>query len=144
MKLKGLSYSHFLRSDAGRIQNTLTAEIDRIQQAFNSYFQAFEQLILVLVYVLFAFYIDKNFAVLVTLGGGATNFLYQIVYKRTKGASVRLTNKSNSFQGGVGQMILNFKYLRATGTFGYYGDRLIEVVHKIEKNRKNRFTRSTA
>lgn len=135
-KLEVVNYRFFLKSDAGRIQNTLTAEVDRIQQAFNSYFQAFEQMILVLVYMLFAFYIDPNFAILVIIGGGSTNFIYQIVYKKTKGASVRLTDRSNSFQGKVSQMIINFKYLRSTGSYPKYKERLTDVIHDLEKNRK--------
>jgi ABC-type multidrug transport system fused ATPase/permease subunit len=134
--LNNVSFKYFVTSDAGRIQNTMTGEVDRIQRAYDNYFQTLEQIILVLVYMGFAFFVDFQFAILVTVGGVLTNILYKSVYKHTKGASKKLTDDSNVYQGRVIQHVANFKYLRATGMVENFSDRLESVIHKIEVSRK--------
>ncbi|MDA9628134.1 ABC transporter ATP-binding protein/permease [Flavobacteriaceae bacterium] len=134
--LNNVSFNFFINSDPGRIQNTMTGEVDRIQQAYNTYFQAVEQIILVLVYMTFAFLIDSQFAILIFLGGVVSNFMYKFVYSRTKGASIKLTVDSNLFQGKVIQYVANFKYLRATGLTDIFSKRLETVIFKIESSRK--------
>lgn len=136
LTLNKLNFKYFVTSDVGRIQNTMTGEVDRIQAAYINYFTAFEQIILVLVYMSFAFFVDFQFALLVCIGGVLTNFLYQIVYKYTKGASKKFTDESNVYQGNVIQHVANFKYLRATAMVETYTKRLEGVIKKIESSRR--------
>ena len=131
-----LSFKAFSASDAGRIQNTLTGEVDRVARAYINYFGAFQQGVLVLVYMTFAFFVDVKFALLVTLGGGLTNFLYKVIYTRTKGASNKFTRDTNTYQGLIIQHVFNFKYLKATGFLEKFGGKLKESIQQIEQSRK--------
>ena len=130
--LNSISYKYFVTSDVGRIQNTLTGEVDRVAEAFRSYFIAFQYIILVIVYMSFAFFVNAQFAILVSVGGFLTNLIFQKLYKKTKGASVQLTGESNAFQTLIIQNVSNFKYLRATGTSGEYRKKLEESIFKIK------------
>src|SRR5699024_10929219 len=94
-RLNQMSFKQFILSDAGRIQNTMSGEVDRVSRSFNSYFRAFQQGVMVIVYMAFAFSVDWQFAILVSIGGGLTNYLYKILYKYTKGASRKLTSYNN-------------------------------------------------
>jgi len=134
--LNNLSYKYFVTSDVGRIQNTLTGEVERISIAFTSYFKALEYGILVAVYMVFAFTVDAQFAVLVTIGGVLTNFLYKNLYKNTKGVSKTLTGETNVFQGLIIQNVANYKYLKATGSIKQYGAKLENSILGIEKSNK--------
>lgn len=134
--LNNLSYKYFVTSDVGRIQNTLTGEIGRISIAFTNYFKALEYGILVTVYMVFAFSVDAQFAILVTIGGILTNFLYKNLYKNTKGISRTLTGETNIFQGLIIQNVANYKYLKATGSLDKYGEKLEESVQGIERSNK--------
>lgn len=134
--LNKVNFKYFVTSDVGRIQNTMTGEVDRIQQAYINYFMAFEQIILVMVYMSFAFFVDFQFALLVSIGGVLTNFLYKLVYKFTKGASKKFTDESNIYQGNVIQHVANFKYLRATAMVENFTKRLEHVIQKIEASRR--------
>jgi subfamily B ATP-binding cassette protein MsbA len=131
-----VSYKYFIGSDAGRIQNTLTGEVYRVSHANVTYFRAMQDGILVLVYMGFAFMVDAKFAILVTVGGVLTNFLFSKIYKKTKGASVLLTNQTNLFQGLIIQAVSNFKYLKATGHLMPYIKKLVGQVNNIEKSNK--------
>jgi len=134
--LNNLAYKYFVMSDVGRIQNTLTGEVDRIAGSYFNYFKAFEYGIMVIVYMGFAFSMDAQFATLVTIGGVLTNFLYKNLYKNTKGISRTLTGDYNIFQSLVIQNVTNYKYLKATGALNKYGEKLEESVIKIQNSNK--------
>ncbi|MCC5922011.1 MAG: ABC transporter ATP-binding protein/permease [Cyclobacteriaceae bacterium] len=137
--LKGINqinFNYFVTADVGRIQNTMTGEVDRVARAFANYFGAFQQMVLVVVYLLFAIYVDAQFALLVALGGGLTNILYNTIYKRTKGESKRFTKGSHEYQGQVIQHIGHFKYLKATALVNAFGEQLKSSIQKIEHARR--------
>ena len=131
-----ISYKYFVKSDIGRIQNTMGGEVERVSQSFNNYSYTLEQGLLVIVYMVFAFFVDFKFALLVTVGGVLTNYLYKIIYKHTKGASSKFTKDSHKYQGQIIQYIANFKYLKATGKLLDYADWLKKSIILIEKSRK--------
>lgn len=134
--LNQLDFKRFITSDVGRIQNTMTGEVSKVSRAFNAYFNTFQQAIMVIVYMGFAFMANAQFAILVTIGGVLTNFLYRFIYTRTKGASRQLTRYNSTFQGQIIQHVGHFKYLKATGTVNTYGAKLTETIYNIEKSLK--------
>jgi len=135
--LNRVSFKAFITSDAGRIQNTLSGEVERVVRAYQSYFRAFEQAVLVVVYMVLAFFIDAQFALLVSIGGLLTNVLYKQIYKYTKGASRIVTSESNVFQNLIIQHVSSFKYLKATALLHNFGEKLNQTIYKIEEsNRK--------
>ncbi|SHF91159.1 ATP-binding cassette, subfamily B, MsbA [Salegentibacter echinorum] len=134
--LNNLAYKHFVSADIGRIQNTLTGEVDRVAISFSNYFIAMQFGVMVIVYMAIAFRLDPQFALLVTAGGVLTNFLYKNLYTNTKGASRRLTGENNIFQSLIIQNVANYKYLKATGSLKKYAEKLQGSVLKIEKSNK--------
>jgi ABC-type multidrug transport system fused ATPase/permease subunit len=134
--LNKLAYKAFLESDAGRIQNTLVGEVDRVSKAFQSYFLGVQALIMVLVYISLAFLANPQFALLVSVGGALTNLIYQGIYRKTKGVSRKLTTDTNELQGLIFQHIFNYKYLKATGNLNKYGKKLELYVRNIQLKNK--------
>lgn len=131
-----LNYKYFITSDIGRIQNTFTGEVDRVARAYQSYFSGFQQAIMVIVYMVFAFVVDYKFAILVSIGGVITNVIYKRIYANTKGASRKLTLDVHFYQGLIIQAVANFKYLKATGKLGRYSDKLEDRVNFIEQTNR--------
>ncbi|MDY0279158.1 MAG: ABC transporter ATP-binding protein [Salinivirgaceae bacterium] len=134
--LNQIRYKFFVTSDAGRIQNTLSGEVERVAYAFQSYIMTIENVILTSVYVAFAFFIDARFALFVTAGGWLTNLLYKIVYKKTIQASREFSKDSSRYQGLIVQYVSNFKYLKATSLLGTYAGHLQDSILKIELSRR--------
>jgi len=132
--LTQMSYKAFVTSDAGRIQNTVSGEVGRISQAYESYFTAFQQVVMIIVYMLFAFFVDAQFAVLICIGGGLTNLIFSSIYRATKAASKRVTTGANSYQNLILQFVSNFKYLKATGFIKEYNKKLVENIIDIEES----------
>lgn len=134
--LAKMSYKSFVVTDAGRIQNTITGEVMRMSKAYLGYFGAFQQTVMVMVYMIFAVLIDAKFAILICIGGGLTNFIYNRIYKLTKISSRKLTKGLNFYQGLILQFVHNFKYLKATGYLKEYNNKLKKSIEKIEKHNK--------
>lgn len=130
-----IRYKYFVTSDVGRIQNTMSVEVERASAAFYNYTNAIQQSLMVMVYMGFAFFVDLRFALLVTIGGGLTNFLYKAIYKKTKGSSQTFSKDSHLYQGQIIQYVANFKYLKATAFLNEYADRLRKSIREIEQSR---------
>lgn len=134
--LNAMSYNYFVTADVGRIQNTMTGEVDRVAASYHAYFKTLQHGVLVLVYMAFAFFVNWQFAILVALGGWLTHFLYKMVYKRTMRFSKDLTSHYHNYEGEVIQHVANYKYLKATGLIHAFGERLQSTIVRIEDSIK--------
>ena len=137
--LAGLSdydFKAFILADSGRIQNTLSAEVGRVSHAYSFYFAAVQSGVLVFVYLVLAFFTNAQFALLVAIGGGATNLVYNRVYKKTKETSKKITTGGHQFQGLLIQKVAFYKYLKATGFIKNYENKLRDSVDFIERSNK--------
>lgn len=130
--LQDLSYDEFLRLDAGKIQNTLTVEVQRLFQTMRFYFDSAQALVMLCTYILFAFLSNYQFALLVFVGASASNFIYRRIYKAAKKVSVELSGKGSDFNGFLIQTITYFKYLKSTNTFARYTPKLKKVIDESE------------
>ncbi|MGJ8593504.1 MAG: ABC transporter ATP-binding protein [Aquaticitalea sp.] len=132
--LSRYSYKLFVKADTGKIQNALTSEIIRVSNSYSTYFSSLQNLIMILVYMIFAFLVDWKFAFLITIGGLFTNVLFKGIYKKTKGLSSNVTILGNGYQKLLIQFVHNFKYLKATGSTHKYARKLKQTVNEIEQN----------
>ncbi|WP_010228319.1 ABC transporter ATP-binding protein [Gillisia marina] len=134
--LNNYSFKNFVKSDVGKIQNTFSGEVGRVNMTYKSYFQAAQYGVLVLVYVTFAFASNAQFALMVSIGGVLTNFIFRTLYKRTKSYSNKLTKNWHNFQGLLIQHVSFFKYLKATGLNYFYGEKLKSSINNIEGDQR--------
>lgn len=135
-KITDLNYRFFIKLDSGKIQNTLSGEIDRLRLSFVNYSAAIQSFIAAMVYIGLAFLTNSQFALLVASGGLISNFLYTKLYKKTKETSREITSSSHVFHGLMIQQIQNFKYLRATGRVALYSDKINKAIINIAKGFK--------
>ena len=134
--LSVFNYNKFALTDAGRIQNTMTGEVQRVQLAYRNYMFVIQSAVMILVYGAMAFFVNPKFAVLILIGGGATNLIFNKLYKKTKELSRKFTKSSHDFQGFLIQQVAFFKYLKATGLIKKFSARLIKKVYEIEEAQK--------
>ncbi|WP_026452235.1 ABC transporter ATP-binding protein [Aequorivita capsosiphonis] len=134
--LNEISFKEFILTDSGRIQNTLSGEVDRVSNAFTTYFGTLKNALMALVYLGFAFLINPGFALLVIVFGIISHFLFKIIYSRTRKASRSLTEQNHVFQGQIIQHVAHFKYLRSTGMIEKFTKKLEETIFSIEASRK--------
>ena len=130
--LNGLSYEGFLKLDAGRIQNTVISEVQKLFTSMNAYFNAGQGITMVGTYVTLAFISNYQFALLVTLCSLFSNFLYKRIYVATKKAALEISRKGHDFNGYLIQLVKSFKYLKATNSFPTFSFRLKRIISETE------------
>ena len=132
----GFSYKSFVLSDSGKIQNTLSGEMERVVNALSFYSNVIQAGAMVLVYTLLALTVNIQFTLLVMAGGLLSNLVFAQLYKKTKGYSKQITDLNHGFQGLLIQKVAFFKYLKATGSLESFGKKLKSKVVDIEKSVK--------
>lgn len=134
--LSNYDYYNFVSADAGKIQNTVSGEVNKVSSAFKDYMHVLQQFVMLTVYVILAFLANPQFAFLVAIGGIVTNLLFNILYKKTKSLSRKLTKSNHDFQGLIIQQVAQFKYLKSTGYIEKYGSKLVGKVDEIERSER--------
>lgn len=134
--LGNMGFRDFLKLDAGRVQNTLSGEIYKIVSAYVAYFTTLQSVVLLLVYLILALMANFEFAILVSVGGFLTNFIYKIIYRHTETASINNSKLSHIYQSLLIQAVQYFKYLKATNYFDTYKLKLRSYVDQIENEQK--------
>ncbi|GAB3006346.1 ABC transporter ATP-binding protein [Cyclobacterium sediminis] len=130
------SFKYFNQQDSGRIQNTVTGEIDRTVTAFNSYMHVLQAFSMIFIYISMAFTVNVRFSLFVMIGGLLSNFLYSSIYKRTKSHSIDVSKGNHFFQSLLIQKVANFKYLKASGLLKSYSNKLRNQIDAIEFHHK--------
>jgi len=136
LALSRFRYDLFVAADVGRIQNTMSGEVERVKVAYSTYMQMIQQTVMVMVYTVLAVLSNWQFALLVAVGGVFTNSIFRTLYKKTKLQSRKLTKNNHGFQGLIIQQVAFFKYLKATGLIRDYARQLIRKVHQIEASQR--------
>lgn len=134
--LQVLSYEGFLSLDAGKIQNTLTTEVTRLRMGMSQYLAAAQGAVMLMTYIALAFLANWQFAFLVALGAGASNFIFRRIFKATKDASIHVSKKGDVFNSYLIQAIHYFKYLKSTNYFERYTKKLKQVIDETEQLNK--------
>lgn len=134
--LGGMSYKNFVNLDAGKVQNTLSGEVFKVTYSFLTFFSTIQFLVLLLVYIGLAMLSNFQFAILVSIGGFLSNFIFKIIFKFTEKASVGVTAYNHEFQSYLIQAVHNFKYLKATDYFSKYKMKLKSIIDSIEFQQK--------
>lgn len=134
--LTDYKYDVFVTSNAGAIQNTLSGEVQRVVAAYKRYNLMLQDLVIVVTYAVLAFLANPEFAVLVVIGGVLSNFLFSLLYKKTKVLSKKLVQSNHDYQGLLIQNVAFFKYLKATGSISEYALNLKNKVIEIEERVK--------
>ncbi|MFD2203185.1 ABC transporter ATP-binding protein [Shivajiella indica] len=128
------NYKAFVTADAGRIQNSLSGETERVAAAYRSYFMSMQMAVMLFVYIFLAVLANPQFAILVSLGGILSNLIFKLIYKRTKELSRKITSESHNYQGLLIQKVAFFKYLKATGINHLFSEKLKKAVQIIENH----------
>ncbi|SKB95937.1 ATP-binding cassette, subfamily B, MsbA [Soonwooa buanensis] len=126
------SFSRFVQTEQGKIQNIFLGEVLRLSNTYSNYVTMIQGAILIIVYMLFSFIVDWKFALLVCGGGVLSNLVFLKVNKLTKERSINISSVNNAFAGLLMQYVNNFKYLKATGKIYNYRDKLEKSIDDVQ------------
>lgn len=132
--ISNLKYSKFVTLNFGTIQNSVTAEILSINNAFSQYVSVVQNIIFVLVYIGLSFLTNPKFTIIVIIGGWLSRFLFKSLYRSSQSLSYSITNENNKLSSLVLQQVTNFKYLKSTALMKNYLNKINATVDDIEKD----------
>ena len=125
--LRQISYRGYLQLDAGRIQNTIVAEIWRVSEAMKSYLKWSQSVFMLSTYVILAFLANPGFALLISVSVGLSGFLYKSLFKKIKSASYEISQQGRNLNGFLIELVHYFKYLKSTSY-------IVQFSNKLKKN----------
>lgn len=135
--LQNLSYIGFLNQNAGKIQNIITAEVQKLLTSLNHYLSSLSAIGMLITYVAMAFLANWQFAILVAVGSFLTNLLFSRFVKSVKTASFKISSRGNIFNSYLIEAVHYFKYLKATNQFSKFSKKIRGVIEETENlNRK--------
>jgi len=135
--LQNLSYKSFLSQNAGKIQNVITSEVQKLQVSLTHYLNSTSSIGMLLTYVAMAFLANWQFAILVAVGSMVTNMLFSRMVKSVKTASFKISSKGDIFTAYLIEAVHYFKYLKATNQFQGFTRKIRKVIDETEGlNRK--------
>jgi ABC-type multidrug transport system fused ATPase/permease subunit len=134
--LQHLSYTGFLKQDAGKIQNIVTSEIQKLNLALTNYLTSVSGIAMLLTYVAMAFLANWQFAFLVAVGSVLSNLIFRGIVRSIKTASVKISAIGNTFNSHILEAVHYFKYLKATNQFRGFSKKIRSVIDSTEQLNK--------
>lgn len=126
------AYNQFVKTDIGKIQNIFLGEIGRLSNTYTNYVSMMQGLVMIVVYMLFSFVVDWQFALLVCIGGIVSNLVFNRINKLTKEKSKNISKVGNAFSNVLIQYVYNFKYLKATGKVLAYREKVEKSIDHVQ------------
>lgn len=126
------AYNQFVKTDIGKIQNIFLGEIGRLANTYSNYVSMIQGAVMIVVYMLFSFLMDWQFALLVCAGGLLSNLIFNRINKLTKEKSKNISKVGNAFSNVLIQYVHNFKYLKATGKVVEYKDKVEKSIDNVQ------------
>ncbi|EOR94245.1 Phospholipid-lipopolysaccharide ABC transporter [Arcticibacter svalbardensis MN12-7] len=130
--MQSLSYNGFLKLDAGKIQNILTSEVQKLQLAITHYLNSVSGVAMLLTYVIMAFLANWQFAILVAIGSLLSNLVFSRAVKTVKKTSMKISSRGNVFNSHLIEAVHYFKYLKATNQFKGFSGKIRKVIRESE------------
>ena len=127
-----VSYSGFVNIDHGRVQNVITAEMNKAVWAFTSFFSALQAAVMLIGYMSLAFVTNFQFALLITVAGVLSNVIFRIINKKVEIASLYQSIIGNGLQAKILESVWNYKYLKATDLVSKYRTKLVKLTNDTE------------
>lgn len=132
--VRDLMYKEFVRTDIGKMQNSLTGESWQVVYACSQYMESIRNGMFLLIYLSFAFLMDWRFSILVTIGGYLSNTTYKYFYRRTEELSRDITKNNHKYGAIVIEVVNHYKYLKSTGRSMFFINRLNDELGRLTGN----------
>ena len=118
----GADYQYFLERGLSSFTNAVTTELNNVSQAFERCNRFIVNSGFALVYLALPLAINPVFTSVVIIVGVPGYFLLKRIFNIARGFSIRSTYANQDLQSYIIQGLVNFKYLKATGSHpGIFG-----------------------
>ena len=118
----GADYQYFLERGLSSFANAVTTELNNVSHAFERCNRFIVNTGFALVYIILPLAINPAFTSVIIIVGAPGYFLLKKVFNVARGFSIRSTAANQDLQSYIIQGLVNFKYLKSTGSHrGIFG-----------------------
>jgi len=130
--LSGLTFKGFTELDAGRIQNNLTNEVNKLYITMTYYYNCIQYGSMLLTYIILSLITNLKISFSLIILAAVSLLIYKALFKKTKTTSISISDHGNAFNSHLIQAISNFKYLKATSSLKKYANTLMGIIKNTE------------
>lgn len=127
-KYAQMSYPYYINSKIGHLNNVVTTEVVNAVASFGNYLDVLVAAIYIIIYALAAAVLNWQMTVLVFVTCGFIFYFLRRLSSLARELSVKISGKNSQIQSLLIPMIYNFKYLKATSSFGPFYKQLSSQV----------------
>ncbi len=132
-----MDYRFYTGRHTGHFVNVISQQVNRLMQAFESYKKFLSEVIITVLYLVFAFIIAWEFALMAAVAGLLTLYLFTRLNAYVKKLSRRTSDEYSSLHHLLVQTLQAFPYISATGRFDRPGNRVGSSVHRLTRYYRN-------
>lgn len=127
----GMTYSHYTDRSTGHFINIISEQLNKLLHAFEAYKRFLSEIIITLVYLLFAFLVSWQFALMATVAGCFILLLFRSLNRYAKNLSRKTSDEYTSLHSLLVQTLQSFPYIAATAQFGHLRDQVMGSIYRL-------------
>lgn len=128
---QNMDYRYYTSQNTGHFVNIITQQVNRLLHAFEAYKKFLSEIIITIMYMLFAFLVSWKFALMATIAGFLILILFQKLNYYVKQLSRKTSDEYSSLHTFVVQTLQSFPYIAATAQFDHLGTRIMNSIYRL-------------
>ncbi|MDZ7720025.1 MAG: ABC transporter ATP-binding protein [Balneolaceae bacterium] len=126
-----MDYRYFIQRNTGHFINVINGQIQQSIGSFNKFLTFLTQVIMAASYLVFAFFITWNFALMAIGVGAILLILFKTLNVYVTKLSRKTAREASNLNKFLVQTLQAFKYITSTGQNDHLRESVIESVHKL-------------
>lgn len=126
-----MDYRYFIKRNTGHFINVINAQIHQSIGSFSSFLTFLTQVMMASSYLVFAFFITWNFALMAVAVGGTLLFLFKSLNLYVSRLSRKTAREASNLNKFLVQTLQAFKYISSTGQNKHLRKSVVESVKKL-------------
>jgi ABC-type multidrug transport system fused ATPase/permease subunit len=129
------NYSNYIKTDAGRLSNIITAEVVNLVSGFIYFSNYLVSIFTGLSFIIIILFINYWFAIVVLIFGSIYYASFRGINRSIKDFSKNITESNSKYNSVLIQYLQSYKYLKATNSYKKIQSQLLKLV------KENRYLR---
>lgn len=130
-KYRNMDYRYYTNQNTGHFVNIISQQVNRLLHGFIAFKKFLSEIIITLMYMIFAFLVSWEFALMAAFAGVIILILFQKLNYYVKQLSVKSSEEYSSLHAFLVQTLQSFPYLAATAQFDHLASKVTGSVHKL-------------
>jgi len=133
-----MDYNYYNKHNTGHFINVITGQVNKLINAFESFKKFLSEIIITISYLLFAFIVSWQFALMAVFAGILLFFIFGKLNVYVKELSRKSSKEQSTLNKFLIQTLHAFKYLSSTNQFAHLRKGVMLSIYKLSKYLRNK------